>query len=211
MNLYQPYYSPWLDDTGDFRRFYDAGNSRSLVSMDRCWSVYCFLQQALHIEGEVWELGVYRGGLSAMMGWLLDKHRSNKTLRLFDTFAGMPATLPIDEHQEGQFADVVMEEIYELIRYRGMRLHKGMIQDTVPRNLEPIAFAHIDMDIYTSTKFALEAIWDRVSIGGILVFDDYGFPQCVGCRTAVDEFFAGKPSVPLVLGNGQAIVFKGSA
>ncbi len=41
-----------------------------------------------------------------------------------------------------------------------------------------------------------------------MVFDDYGFPTCPGARQAVDEFFEGTKSVPLVIPTGQAIVFK---
>jgi len=41
-----------------------------------------------------------------------------------------------------------------------------------------------------------------------LVFDDYGFPSCAGGKRAIDEFFAGKPEVPIVLPTGQAIVVK---
>ena len=34
---------------------------------------------------------------------------------------------------------------------------------------------------------------------------------CPGARAAVDEFFAGKPEVPLVLRTGQAVVFRSVA
>jgi len=47
----------------------------------------------------------------------------------------------------------------------------------------------------------------QFSAGGFF-FDDYGFPTCPGARQAVDEFFADKPEVPLVLPTGQAIVIK---
>jgi O-methyltransferase len=51
-------------------------------------------------------------------------------------------------------------------------------------------------------------IYPRLLAGGFMVFDDYGFPSCFGARQAVDEFFAGRPEVPLVLPTGQAVVFK---
>ena len=35
--------------------------------------------------------------------------------------------------------------------------------------------------------------------GAVIVYDDYGFPTCPGARKAVDDFFADKPEMPLVL------------
>jgi O-methyltransferase len=57
----------------------------------------------------------------------------------------------------------------------------------------------------------LNFIWPRLSQGGFIVFDDYGFPTCPGARAAVDEFFHAKDFRPLCLPTGQALVFKGMA
>ncbi len=51
-------------------------------------------------------------------------------------------------------------------------------------------------------------IYPRLTKGGFLIFDDYGFPTCTGARQAVDTYFADKQAVPLILSTGQAIVFK---
>jgi O-methyltransferase len=40
-----------------------------------------------------------------------------------------------------------------------------------------------------------------------MVCDDYGFASCPGARKAVDEYFAGKPDVPIELPSGQALIF----
>jgi O-methyltransferase len=64
------------------------------------------------------------------------------------------------------------------------------------------------LDIYKSIVDSLNFIWPRLSSGGIIVFDDYGFPTCPGAREAVDDFFSGKSAIPLRLHTGQAIVFK---
>ncbi len=41
-----------------------------------------------------------------------------------------------------------------------------------------------------------------------MVLDDYGFPTCAGARQAVDEYFAGRETIPIVLPTGPAIIFK---
>lgn len=71
-----------------------------------------------------------------------------------------------------------------------------------------IAFAHIDLDIYQSILDSCRFIYPRLSPGGVIVFDDYGFMSCPGAREAVDRFFADKLEIPLVLPTGQAIVIK---
>ncbi len=42
----------------------------------------------------------------------------------------------------------------------------------------------------------------------LYLFNDYGFSGTRGSRLAVEECFADKPEVPLVLPTGQAILFR---
>ncbi len=37
----------------------------------------------------------------------------------------------------------------------------------------PIAFAHLDVDLYKPTLHSLECIWPKLSPGGIILLDDY--------------------------------------
>jgi O-methyltransferase len=75
--------------------------------------------------------------------------------------------------------------------------------------VERLAWAHIDVDIYTAVRDCLEFIYPRLVPGGTVVIDDYGFPSCVGARRAVDEHFAdGLPEAPLCLPTGQCLIVK---
>jgi O-methyltransferase len=67
---------------------------------------------------------------------------------------------------------------------------------------------HVDLDIFASITDALTFFYPRMAAGGIIVFDDYGFPSCPGARAAVDEFFSQKPEVPFALQTGQCVVRK---
>lgn len=216
--LYRPLFSPWLGK-GQFGSYYEIAAPKTLVSPDRCHVLYKLLLQAIHIVGDIWECGVYRGGTAAMIAAILSDHCPSKKLFLFDTFEGMPETNPErDLHQKGDFSDTTVEAV---INYIGLVdatcadlcfVRKGLIPATFS-GLESstIAFAHIDVDIYQAVLDCLYFIWPRLSIGGMIVFDDYGFPSCPGARAAVDEFFLKKRCVPLCLPTGQAIVFKGMA
>lgn len=211
--LYQPLFSPWLGQ-GEFRRYYDIAAPRTLVSADRCHVLYTLLRQAIHVPGDIWECGVYQGGTAAMLAAMLaDKCRS-KRLVLFDTFEGMPETDARDDrHRKGDFADTSVEAVAAYVGHADLCvIRKGFIPDTFA-GLEAaqIALAHIDVDIYRSIMDCLDFIWPRLSFGGFVVFDDYGFSSCPGARISVDEFFRGQACVPLCLPTGQALVFKGVA
>lgn len=210
--LYTPFFSPWYGD-GDFRNYYRRAAPKSLVTIDRCYVLYTLLLQSFYIVGDVWECGVYKGGTAAMFAALLHDKMPSKKLFLFDTFEGMPeTTLAKDIHAKGDFGDTCVETVAAYVGCPEItEVRKGFIPSTF-KGLEfaQIAFAHIDVDIYQSILDSLAFIWPRLSRGGLIVFDDYGWPSCPGARAAVDEFFIGKSAIPLCLPSGQALVFKGA-
>jgi O-methyltransferase len=206
--LYRPLFSPWLGEDR-FAKYIALASPRTLVSPDRCWIISAMLTQALQLEGDIWECGVYRGGTAAMMAAIMRDNGSSKRLVLFDTFEGMPETdAKRDWHKAGDFADTSVEAVRAYVG-DNCTIVKGFIPDTF-NGLEDrkVAFSHIDVDIYRSVLDCVEFIWPRLSLGGFVVFDDYGFPTCPGARLAVDEFFTSTAAIPLCLPTGQAIVFK---
>jgi O-methyltransferase len=209
-DVYNPFFSPWLAP-GEFRKYFDLGAPRTLVSPQSCYNIYTLLLQSLQLPGDVFECGVYKGGTAAMMAAILKDKAPTKKLYLFDTYEGMPEThAEKDLHKKGDFSDTSLETVMKFVNGDSVTVfRKGFIPDTF-KGLESarVAFAHIDVDIYQSILDSLEFIWPRLAAGGFVVFDDYGFPTCPGARKSVDEFFAGKASIPLCMSTGQAIVFK---
>jgi hypothetical protein len=70
-----------------------------------------------------------------------------------------------------------------------VELVQGLFEDTIDLD-EPVAFAHLDGDWYESTMTCLVRIAPLLVPGGRIVLDDYF--KWSGCRTAVDEYFAGR-------------------
>jgi len=214
-NLYSPKFQPWRAP-GPFRDAYKQIGSRSLVPAEQAFILYSLAQQALAVPGDFVEPGVYRGGTARLVRTLFDRHPQppSRQLHLFDTFAGMPDTDPDrDHHRKDDFRDTSVEAVSSFVgREDWIHYHAGLIPETFS-GLESmrIAFAHVDVDIHRSIIDSCAFIYPRLSQGGIMLFDDYGLPSCPGARAAVDEFFAGKPEVPLVLRTGQAVVFRSVA
>lgn len=209
--LYRPTFSPWLSK-GAFESYYKLAADRTLVSRDRCYVLYTLLRQAIYIDGDIWECGVYKGGTAAMIAAILKDIMPSKQLYLFDTFEGMPETdSDKDRHKKGDFSDTTIEAVKKYVGCDDLcTIRKGFIPDTFAGlESKKIAFVHIDVDVYKSVLDCLHFVWSRLSFGGIIVFDDYGFPSCPGARIAVDEFFSTEKCVPLCLPTAQALVFKG--
>jgi len=212
---YTPLFSPWLG-YGGFAQFYAVAQPYTLVSPDRCHVLWILSRQSALLSGVWMECGVYRGGTAMLLAKTIADRGLPVALHLFDTFAGMPETDPaVDLHRWGDFSDVVFSEVRERIQsVCGGRtdipvFHPGFIPDTfVECGISTVSFAHVDVDIYRSVMDCCEFIYPRLLAGGFLVFDDYGAPTCPGARRAVDEFFAGRPEIPLVLPTGQAVVMK---
>lgn len=199
----QPIFSPHLGYDG-FNTIWDAIQPFTLVSNDRCYSILQFLKQALNLEGEVWECGVYHGG-TAM---LINQIAKSRVVRLFDTFEGMPkADEHYDTHKQGDFNDALFEDVVK--RVQGANVYKGFIPETF-KGLEKskIAFSHIDVDIYKSVFACSEFIYQRTVSGGIMLYDDCGFPSCAGARKSVDVFFKYKKEKPIYLTTGQVLIIK---
>ena len=214
--FYSPLFSPW-NGFGGFKMNYDLAKSHTIVSPDRCYVLYTLALQAAHALGEWYECGVYKGGTAMLLAKVLEDKTTDARLHLFDTFEGMPETIPsIDLHQKHDFSDTSFDTVKSrivslLTDKKRIEFHKGLIPETFKvLQSHHIAFAHIDVDIYQSVMDCCSFIYPRLQKGGFMVFDDYGFPSCPGARLAVDRFFKDKPEKPLVLPTGQAIIFKSS-
>lgn len=182
------------------------------ISSKENWRV---LEQAFrsvrNLEGEVWETGVYQGVTASLLANCIRQYGpSSTTLRLFDTFEGMPEVNPQkDLHRKGNFSDTSLEAVRDLVGDDVQcSYHKGMIPDTF-HGLEnaKLKLVHIDLDIYQSIKDTLNFCYPRMGVG-IFIFDDYGAPSCPGALEAVDEFFAYRSESIFTFATGQAIMFK---
>ncbi len=207
--LYQPMFSPWLGLAG-FERYRRRIRDYTMVRRDSCYVLQKSLEQALRLEGDVVECGVFRGGTALLESMVIASSGRPRGLHLFDSFQGMPETTEgLDQFTCGDFKQTSAQGVAALLAgYDFVTMHVGFIPDTfagvdIPR----IAWAHIDLDIYQAVHDAIEWIYPRLVPGGFLIFDDYGYPSCPA-PGAVDQAFADRPEVPICLPTGQCSVVK---
>jgi O-methyltransferase len=165
-----------------------------------------------NVAGDYVELGTWKGGCLASMALAnLAYGRQRRTIHGFDSFEGIP--MPRRDKDDMEWSRVEMrltdedcdgrlEPAGQLIGPRAdveallarigypadfIHLHQGWFQDTVPvAKIDQIAILRMDGDLYDSYVVPLEYLYDRVSPGGFIIFDDWVLE---GCRRAVTEFF----------------------
>ena len=90
-----------------------------------------------------------------------------------------------------------------------VRFFPGLFRDTLNAvQAERFALVHVDCDLYGSVAECCAFYYPRLSSGGFIVFDDYGFRSCPGAKQAVDEFFQDKPETSVCLPTGQCLLIK---
>ena len=119
-------------------------------------------------EGMALEFGVATGATLR----LIAETRSSGVFG-FDSFAGLPEDWRLG-YDAGEFA-------HEPPDVEGAELVVGLFADTLPGFLAshpgPVAFVHVDCDLYSSTATVLEHLAPRFVEGTVLLFDEYfNFP-----------------------------------
>jgi len=182
-----------------------ANKISSLLDGNRMKMLMKQLGDCLNLDGSVVECGVYKGGSALAMAKIINK---TKDFHIFDSFCGMPETTKFDNaHKKGDFSDVSLEEVEELLKDFDVNIHTGFIPVTFDGvKIDKICFLHIDLDIYQAYKDTLEFFYTKLVKDGIIVFDDYG--SCLGAKKAVDEFFSDKPESPIKLSKFQYMIKK---
>ncbi len=179
----------------------------SLLSQDKLEVIRELAESARQLPGAAAEVGVYKGGSAHLIASTLP----DKKVYLFDTFTGMPFQGETDLHQVGEFADTsLVSVLLALTGLNNVVLLPGIFPDETGHvvALQSFCFVHLDADQYRSTADALRFFYPRLEPGGFIVFDDYGWRNCPGVKTAVDEFFAERNEKVISKAAHQAYISK---
>ena len=71
-----------------------------------------------------------------------------------------------------------------------------------------IKFCHIDVDVYEGAKEITEWLWDRLVVGGIIIYDDFGFSGTQGVTNFVENERQKTDRLVLHNLNGHGIIIK---
>jgi O-methyltransferase len=186
-------YAPWNTDAV-FLETYRAIQGYTLVDKYRCYELWTLVEQSRKIEGAIIEIGVWKGGTGALIAKKAKLCGIFDSVYLCDTFTGVVKTTDQDTHYKGgEHSDtsrhIVESLIFENLNLNNVKILEGIFPDQTAHLIrdERFRLCHIDVDVYQSAQDIIDWIWDKLVIGGIIVYDDYGFNTCDGITKHVNE------------------------
>lgn len=167
-----------------------------------------------NVPGDIVECGVFKG--SGILTLLKLKHflcpNTHKKIIGFDIFDSEELTHNLTKNDKE-----MMTALFESRNFKHNTNYKNMLQKsiidcgfkehefeliegdisiTAKKFVEDnpgfkISLLYLDLDLETPTYDTLDAMWDRVSKNGIVVFDEYGYHKWSEAK-GVDRFFENK-------------------
>jgi O-methyltransferase len=206
---------PEVPETGtsrfihDFSQHYIQGRAVSMLPLSRLDNLQRCIVDVIQqgVPGDLIETGVWRGGSTIFMRAVLAAYGvKDRKVWVADSFEGLPepdATKfpleaqahsgPVMQKMFHHFA-VGIDEVKNNFSRFGLlddqvQFLKGWFKDTLPSApIIRLAILRLDGDYYESTMDALNGLYDKLSVGGYVIIDDFGENEWTYCRRAVDDF-----------------------
>jgi hypothetical protein len=177
-----------------------------------CWAGW----HAARLDGHFVECGVSTGVVSLAVANYVNFAHTGKKFFLFDTFSGIPSD------QIGKDEQLLAEsknqrhyfDSFELVKknfseYKNVKVIRGK----VPQSLGeisglPISYLHIDMNIAYPEVAASEILWEQLTPGAIVIYDDYASTAHLPQKVALDTFASKRGVRILSLPTGQGMLIK---
>ena len=184
----------------------------TMVGTRRLDNVQQCVEQVLkhNIPGDFFEAGVWRGGAAMFMRALLKvANCTDRTVWLADSFEGLPPPKPgwaadigdtLHQHKELAVSLETVKANFSALNLLDDQVCfiPGWFHETLYTTpVQSLAVLRLDGDMYESTYVSLEALYDKVSLGGFVIVDDYGFLD--SCKQAVHDFLTTRKLTPEII------------
>jgi hypothetical protein len=180
-------------------------------------------KMTLDVPGDIAEFGVFRG--LGLFTWanLLESYCIGDRTKIvygFDNWQGFTELSPQDAapladagktvggFNPAQYRQEVLDaiEIFDADRFIPFKARIKLVDGDIEKSVVKFAadnpgvrfsLIHLDCDLYKPTRAVLQTLWNKVTRGGVVIFDEYAIADWPGETAAVDEFLADKPGVKL--------------
>lgn len=147
------------------------------------------------IQGDVAEGGVWIGHTASYM----NRYFADRKLYLFDTFEGIPEkAMRFDAENNSQFNQKVysfidhtptLDIVLSKMTYpNNVIIRKGYFPDTATDLPDMFAFVHVDFGLYLPEKAAIDIFYDKLAVGGVMLFETYYSSFIHSTRKAIADF-----------------------
>lgn len=175
----------------------------------RIWRIYMLCwgaKSCLRLDGDFMDVGCYDGRTVDVMRRYCDFGKvAGKTWWLYDMFENPPEEARKAGHGPKLFDTV--RAMFEPLG--GFRVIKGPVPDSFVQGLpDRVAFAQIDLNAAEPEIGTLDAIYDRLVPGGMIIFDDYGFRRHRPTYEAELDYFSRRGDIVWESPTGQGLFIK---
>ena len=192
-----------------FRNAWQA-NIKNAADEAIVWRRYilaCAAYHCIHLPGDFAEFGVYLGsGIKTVVDYL-GGSEFPKTFWAYDTFDYNPVPGQAFIEQESGLFERVKDRFKD---YPQVKLIKGLLPESFSQGApESLAYMHIDLNNYEGEIAVLEALFDKVVSGGIIILDDYEWAGIYRAqKKEEDQWFDKRSYRVFPLPTGQGLVIK---
>lgn len=168
-----------------------------------CWAG----QHARHVPGDFVECGVYEGLSALTVAKYLKLESSDKQLWLYDLFDH--STVSAGTRMPAHGPALLRRVTEKFSGFPNTRIMPGLIPDSFEQGLpDAISWFHLDLNNAEAETAALGRLFERLTPGGLLIFDDYGWQRHRDQRDAADHFAHQRGHSILELPTGQGLLIK---
>jgi len=173
-------------------------------TLAKALSVFIILDKTIGVPGDIIEFGCWKGANLMLLAKILKllEPFSLKEVYGFDSFEGLTTFSEVDEVNENDHInsykgnEKILRQVIELYEMKPwVNLVKGNALETIDvfRKKNPhvmISLSYIDFDLYEPCVKALEFTHERLSIGGLIAFDEALTHEWKGESVAMREFLS---------------------
>ena len=195
------------------KKFKTEYSTKNIISFVDHWPAYVgiknlkkflfFYNQFLIImklKGDIAEFGCWRGSNVMFFSKLIKIYNLKKKVFAFDSFDGIKTFNKKDGLKIKKYfgtykgSETELKKLIKLYRLNNiLKIQKGLIQETLPKFVKKnpdkkFSLLYYDADLYEPAKIMLDLLADKVVKGGIIMFDEWNFPDFEGETRAVNEF-----------------------
>ena len=156
------------------------------------------IKETERLEGDIIELGSYKGGNAIMIAKFLKQIGSKKKVYACDTFSGIPEedSNVKDIADMRYFSDTNLDAVKKKLKkydVSNVKLVIGDFRNTLPKlDKEKFSLVFIDCNIFSSAKLAINFSYPRLVKDGVLFSHCYGAPKGKGSTSLWGETYAVK-------------------
>ena len=194
----------------------EVDGDQLLGQNDIPWRMHVLYWAGNHVKnipGDFIDCGVNTGFCARSLMHYIGFEKLNKKYFLLDTFSGLDPKYSTEKELRGNKFYSTQTDLYEKVKktFSGFNVSiiKGSVPDTLPNvKASEICFLHLDMNAAMPEVATLDFFWNKISKGGVVLFDDYGFKEHTEQKKAHDVW-AKKHNVEILsLPTGQGLMIK---